>query len=125
MLEDLGVVSETRWVKELLDPNKATYPLMSEYGVEYSRDGLSEDLTEALLGFMAMNDIAESSFSGVTSQLQVFGWIVMSSAAAISNMASNGFLDRTNTNNEVSDNKTSLFHDFPEELQITSIMCAV
>ena len=30
MLEDLGVVAATRWVQELLDPNKDTYPLMSK-----------------------------------------------------------------------------------------------
>ena len=34
MLEDLGVVSATRWVQELMDPKKATYPLMSEYGAD-------------------------------------------------------------------------------------------
>ena len=28
MLEDLGLVAETRWVQELLDPKKATYPFM-------------------------------------------------------------------------------------------------
>ena len=34
MLEDLGVVAATRWVQELLDPKKATYILMYEYGAE-------------------------------------------------------------------------------------------
>ena len=65
---------------------------------------------------MVVNDIAESSLAVVTDQLQVFGWIGMSSAAYTSNMASNGFLDRPTTNKDMSDNKTSLFHDFPEEL---------
>ena len=60
MLEDLGVVATTRWVQELPDPNKAPYPLMSESGSEYSLYGVSDDLKEALLGFMAMNDLAES-----------------------------------------------------------------
>ena len=74
---------------------------------------------------MDVNDLAESSFAGVTSQLQVFGRIGMARAADIINMARNGFLDRPNTNNEMSDKNTSLFHYFPEELQITDIMCAV
>ena len=125
MLDYLGVVAATRWVQELLYPNKDTYLLMSESGVEYSWDGLTDDLNEALLGFMAVNDLSDSSFAGVTSQLQVFGRIGMASAAAISNMARNGFLERPTTNKEMSDNKTSMFHDFPEELQITAIMCAV
>ena len=65
-------MATTRWVKELLDPKKATYILMSEYGVKYSWDGSSEDLKEALIGFMAVNDLEESSFAVVTAQLQVF-----------------------------------------------------
>ena len=89
---------------------------MSESGVEYSWDGSSDDLKEELLGFMSVNDLAESSFAGVTAQLQVFVRIGMSSAATISNMARNGFLDQPTTNKEMSDNKTSMFHDFPEEL---------
>ena len=49
----------------------------------------------------------------------------MASASDISNIARNGFLERPTTNNYMSDKKTSLFHDFPEELQITAIMCEV
>ena len=58
MLEDLGVVAATHWVKELINLKKYTYTLMSESGVEYYWDGLSDYLKEALLGFMAMNDLA-------------------------------------------------------------------
>ena len=65
---------------------------------------------------MSVNDLAESSFAGVTDQLQVFVRIAMASAATISNMARNGFLDQPTTNKEMGDNKTSLFHDLPEEL---------
>ena len=104
---------------------EATYPLMFESGVENSWDGLSDDLKDELLVFMAVNDIAESSFAGVTAQLQVFGRIGMASAADIRNMARNIFLDQPTTNMDMSDKKTSLFHDLPEELQITAIMCTV
>ena len=72
-----------------------------------------------------MNDLAESSLAGVTAQLQVFGIIGMDSATTIRNMARNGFLDWPTTNKEMSDKKKCMFHDFPEELQITAIMCAV
>ena len=89
---------------------------MSEPGVEYSWDGSADYLKEELLGFMAVNDLAESSFTGVTSQLQVFGRTGMAIAADISNMTRNGFLNRPTTNKEMSDKKTSMFHDFPEEL---------
>ena len=73
MLEELGVVSETRWVQELLHPKKATCSLMSESRAQCSWYVLTDDLKEALLGFMAVNDLAESSLAGVTDQLQVFG----------------------------------------------------
>ena len=61
----------------------------------------------------------------MTAQLQVFGIIGMTSATAIIDMARNGFLDRRTTNKDMSNKKTSLFHDFPEKLQITAIMCVV
>ena len=99
--------------------------MMYEYGAKYSWDGWSDELEEAFLDFMAVNDLVESSFTGVTSQLQVFGRIGMASSADIIDMARNGFLDQPTTNKEMSDNKTSLFHDLTEELHITAIMCAL
>ena len=77
---------------------------MSESGAEYSWDRLSDDLKEALLDFMSVNDIAESSFAGVTYQLQIFGRTGMVCAAAISDMARNGLLDLPTKNKEISDN---------------------
>ena len=109
-------MAATRWVQELMDPKKATHPLISESGAEYYWYGSSEKLKEALLGFMAMNDPAEISFAGVTYQVQVFSQIGMVSAADISDMTRNGFLDQPTTNKEMSDNKASLFHDLPEDL---------
>ena len=65
---------------------------MYESGAEYSWDGSSENLKDELLGFMDVNDLAESSFSSVTAQLQLLVRIGMASAAAIREMARNGFL---------------------------------
>ena len=39
---------------------------MSESGAEQSWDVSPDKLKGALIGFMAVNDIAESSFAGVT-----------------------------------------------------------
>ena len=74
---------------------------------------------------MDVNDLTESSFAGVTTQLQLFGRILMIRAVAIRNMAKYGFLDQPTTNKEMSDKKTSMFHGLPDEFQITDIMCAV
>ena len=49
----------------------------------------------------------------------------MSTTATIRDMDKNGLLYQPTTIKEMSDKKTSLFHDFLEELQITSIMCTV
>ena len=87
---------------------------MSESGAEYSWYELSDDQKDALLEFVAQNDLAESSFDGVAAQLQVFGQIGMSSTFYIINMDRNGLLDRPTTNKEMSDKKTSMYHDFPE-----------
>ena len=125
IIEVLGFVSGTRWVQELLEPKKDIYPLMSESGSEYSWDGSSDDLKDALIGLMAVNDLSDSAFASVTSQLQAFYRIVMSSADAIRYMDSNDFLDQPTTNKEMNDKKKILFHYFPEELHITAIMCAV
>ena len=45
-----------------------------------------------MLGKMASNDLVESSFTGVTAQVQCYGRIGMSGAATVSNVAYNEFL---------------------------------
>ena len=112
ILEDLGVVYATRWVQELLDPNRDNYPLISESAADYSWDGSPDNLKEAFLGFMSVNYLAEISLSGTTSKFQVFGQIGMDSAAAIRNMARNGLLDRPTTNKQMSDQKRVCFMIF-------------
>ena len=49
----------------------------------------------------------------------------MTSSSDIIDMARNGFLDQPTPKEEISEKKTSMFHDFPEELHITAIMCAL
>ena len=61
---------------------------------------------------MDVNDLTESLFAGMTAQLQVFGKIGMASAADISYMDRNTFLNRPTKSKEMSNKKTSLFHDF-------------
>ena len=71
----------------------------------------------ALRGVMAVDDLSESSFAGLTAQVQVFGRIGMANTAAISNMKRNGFLGHKGDK--------GLFHNLPPELQLTAIMTAV
>ncbi|KAL7523561.1 hypothetical protein ACHAXR_000896, partial [Thalassiosira sp. AJA248-18] len=82
MLEKLASVAAQAWINELLDPTKGTYQFLSESEGEYSYEHSSEELKAALLGMVAVNDLAESSFAGVTAQVQVYGRIGMANAAA-------------------------------------------
>ena len=72
ILEDLDVVAAERWIKELLDPTKVTYMLMSESGSAYSWDVDSDELKKSLFGTMAVNNLVESVFGGFPDQLEVF-----------------------------------------------------
>ena len=121
ILKNLAVVAAEIWIKELLDPTKVTYMLMSESGGAYSWDVASDELKKSLLGLMAVNDLAESAFGGLTAQLEVFGRIGLANAAAVSDMQWNGYLKRPNLEN----NEVSLYFGLPKELWITVTMTAV
>jgi len=126
MLEKLAAVAAQAWIDELVDPTKGTFRFLSESEGEYSYDHSSAELKEALFGMTAVNDLAESSFAGVTAQVQVYGRIGMANAAAISDMARNGFMHRPTTAEEMrSATGHGLFHGLPEELQITAVMTAM
>ena len=86
--------------------------LMSESGGAYSWDEASDELKKSLFGMMAVNDLVESAFGGLTDQLEVFGRIGLANAAAVSDMQRNGYLNRPNLEN----NEVSLYFGLPEEL---------
>ena len=90
VLENLAVVAAERWIDELLDPTKVTYMLMSESGGAYSWDVASDELRKSFFGLMAVNDLAESAFGGLTAQLELFGRIGLTNALAVSDMQGNG-----------------------------------
>ena len=77
LLEDLAVVAAEAWIGELVDPTKGTWQFMSDSEGEYSYEHSSDTLKEAMLGVVAVNDLAESSFAGVTAQVEIMdglGW---------------------------------------------------
>jgi hypothetical protein len=75
------------------DPKKATRKYISAFGSDFSYDHCSNEEKNAMMGKMAVNDLAKSSFAGVTAQLQVYGRVGMHSAAAVSDIERNRFLD--------------------------------
>ena len=82
---------------------------------------------------MASNDLAESSFSGVTAQVRCYGRIGMSDAAAVSDVGRNGFLscggikrpiDRkiASKNTKAKGKERELYFGMVKELQITLLI---
>ena len=122
LMEELAKVACLAWKAELVDPTKATFQYLSESKSEYSYDHCKEDVKKALLGSMAVNDLAESSFAGVTSVLQKYGRIGLAHAAGVSDLARNDFLSR---DEGATDGRKGMFHRLPEELQLTAVMCAI
>ena len=55
----------------MVDPKKGTWQFLSDSGGELSFEHSSEEDKLALCGMMAVNDLAESSFAGLTAQVQV------------------------------------------------------
>ena len=66
MLETIITIVTQALIDELLDDNKATYKYMSISGSEFSHEHCPYDVKRAMLGQWASNDLAESSFAGVT-----------------------------------------------------------
>ena len=79
-----------------------------------------------MLGMVTVNDLAESSFAGVTANMQAFGRVGIHGAAVVSDVSRNGFLSRPTTRKEMKATKRhGLFHDLPEELNMTAVMAAM
>ena len=60
-----------------------------------------------MLVTVTSNDLAESSFSGVTAHDQCYGRIGMISATALSDVGRNGFLSRGSVEKQINRKKTS------------------
>ena len=133
ILETITTIGIEALIDELLDEKKATYKYLSISGSEFSHEHFPDYVKRVMLGQWASNDLAESSFAGVTAQVQCYGRIGMSNSAAVSDVARNGFLNRDGTKKQINhattstkkkqkDNKRGLYHGLPKELQITLLM---
>ena len=102
-------------------------------GSKFSHEHFPDDVKRAMLGEWALNDLAESSFAGVTAQVQCYGRIGMRNASAVSDVERNGLLNRNSTKKQINhattstkkkqkDKKRGLYHGLPKELHITLLM---
>ncbi len=75
LLENLIAIAAQAWIDELFDPKKATFQYLSESGSDYCWSHYLDEVKMALMGKMAVNDRAKSSFAGIKAQMQDYGWI--------------------------------------------------
>jgi hypothetical protein len=125
LLENLTAIAAQAWIDELLDPKKATFQYLSESGSDYCWSHCSDEVKTALMGKMAVNDRAESSFAGITAQIQDYGRIGYANGAAISDMGRNGFLDLPLTKTDLKGQKRGMFYSLSKELQLTAVVAAM
>ena len=93
MIELAGVAADAI-VGELRDERKATHKYLSRFKKSYSYSHASEEMKSAFLGKKATNDEAESALGGATAQIQRYGRIGLSHAAAVSDFKRNAFFHR-------------------------------
>ena len=70
MLEKVAAIGIQAILNKLLDEKKATYKYLSISGTEFSYEHCRGAVKEIFLGKMAYNGLAESSFAGLTAQIQ-------------------------------------------------------
>ena len=109
---------------ELHDETKATFKYLSSSKSEYSWKYCSEERKKALVGNKATNDEAESTLGGTTAQIQKYGRIALSSAAAVSTMKRNAFFDRS-ANTKGDNQPRGIFHLFDDEVRTAIVLVAM
>ncbi len=90
-LVQLAKVAAQGILDKLHDENKATWKYLSISGSPLSYQGCLEEVKEGLRGLEATNDRSKSALGGTTHQLQKYGRIGITNAAAVSDAKTNGY----------------------------------
>ena len=112
---------------ELMNESKATYKYTNQSRSEYSYNHCGDEKKRAMLGMRATNDEAESALGGATAQVQEYGRINISSAAAISDMNGNKYLQRKHDPARKKEGAKchGLFHGLSDELRQAIVLVAM
>ena len=121
---ELAGIAATAIISELRDEKKATHKYLSRFKKNYSYVHASNERKLAFLGKKATNDEAESALGGATAQIQRYGRIGLSHAAAVSDLKRNAFFHRL-TNSKKEDKPLGIFHQFDQRLQEAIILTAM
>jgi hypothetical protein len=118
---ELASEAVVAFIRELLDQKKATWKYLSVSGSEYCWANSTEERKAALIGMTATNDEAESVLGGTTANIQRYGRINLSNAAAISDAKRNKYFARPAKKNGC----RGLFHDIDEAIQECIVSIAI
>ena len=94
---ELAEIAANAIISKLRDEKKATHKYLSRFNKDYSYTHASEQKKKVFLGKKAINNEAESALGGATAQIQCFGCIGLSHAAAVSDIKRNAFFHRSST----------------------------
>jgi hypothetical protein len=113
-LVELAKVAAQGILDKLHDEKKATWKYLSISGSPVSFQGCPKEVKEGLYGRDATNDRSKSALEGTTYQLQKYGRIRISNAAADSNAKTNGYFCQFS----VDGNKSKgMFHQFDHKMR--------
>ena len=94
IIEQIAVIGAETFINKLENSSKTTHHYPSFVDGQHSYKICSIKEKTKMLGCMAVNDIAESQFGGVTHQLDQYGQIGLHGAAGISDCKRNKFFER-------------------------------
>jgi hypothetical protein len=95
---------------------------LSVSGSPLSYQGCPADVKENLKDWEATNDRSESALGGMTHQLQKYGCIGLTNAAAVSNAKTNGYFRWFSKNGNTI---TGMFHQFDPKMRECLLMVAI
>ena len=101
VLQKLTVLGIQELLDEFKDDKKATYQYLSISESKFFWQQCPPNVKKVILGKMASNNLAESSFVGVTAQVQCYGRKDMYSADDVSDTARNVLLDLPTTKKQM------------------------
>jgi hypothetical protein len=117
---ELAAVAINAFIRELLDEKKATWKYLSISGSNFCWANSTDERKAVLIGMTATNDEAESVLGGTTANIQQYGRINLTNAAAISDVKRNKYLAR-----QTKKLRRGLFHEIDEEIRECIIAIAI
>lgn len=93
-MKELGEVAASAFLRELRDPRKVTHQYLTSQNGRKCWRNTSEAEKKKAVGIRAVNDPCESSFGGLTNELETFSTIKIQHAGAVDQVRRNGDLKR-------------------------------